>query len=138
MYSFFSTFDYTDPSMSLARRPSTVVAQQALFMMNSPLVASQSERMAKEILSAAEASQDRLDLLYENLFSRFPSESERVRMLQFISKIESSGVGAHSVQWNIDDAQDMNAEPQLISSNLHAWRSLCRVLMSSNEFIYID
>ena len=50
MYPFFSIFDYPDSSVAVDARPSTMVAQQALFMMNSPMVASQAERLAGRLL----------------------------------------------------------------------------------------
>ena len=138
MYSFFSTFDYTDPSMSLAKRPSTVVAQQALFMMNSPLVASQSERIANAILAEADSFDQRLELVFKKLFARSPNEQERKRMNAFLVEVESASDNAYSIPWRVAQSSDMEMPQETISPRLHAWRSLCRVLLSSNEFIYID
>ncbi len=52
VYEVFSAFDFADPSTSNGKRPTTTVAPQALFMMNSPLVQAESRAMAELITQA--------------------------------------------------------------------------------------
>mgnify|MGYP001965473634 CR=1 FL=1 len=137
MYSLFATFDYTDPSISLESRPSTVVAQQSLFMMNSPMVASQAESLAGRIL--ADGSRDdaeRVSHAYEICFGRTAESHEIDRALAFVGRMELEGGPDRSHPWPPREGiGDRDAE--LIDARHAAWRSLCRVLIASNEFIYV-
>ena len=137
MYELFATFDYTDPSVSFGRRPSTVVAQQSLFIMNSPLVASQAESLASRILNT-ESTDDagRVSAAYEICFAR-PAEPDEIRRaLAFVDRVrEEAGVGV-SIPWPPSSGMDGDG-PGEIDARHHAWRSLCKVLIASNEFIYI-
>ncbi len=51
VYDVFQAFDFADPSTMNGKRPSTTVAPQALFMMNSPLVLRQTRAMAEMLLN---------------------------------------------------------------------------------------
>ena len=137
MYELFATFDYTDPSVSFDRRPSTVVAQQSLFMMNSPLVASQAERLARRLLDDESTvdDSDRIRLAYEICFARPALPGEIDRASAFVRRLESEAGESVSIAWPPVDSMNQAADP--ISTRLHAWRSLCKVLIASNEFIYI-
>ena len=137
MYELFATFDYTDPSVSFGRRPSTVVAQQSLFMMNSPLVASQAERLARRVLESPERQSDeeRIELAYEICFARPASQVEIGRAIDFIAALQGKAGETPSVPW--PPAGSMDGDPEMIAPRLHAWRSLCKVLIASNEFIYV-
>ena len=137
MYELFATFDYTDPSVSFDRRPSTVVAQQSLFMMNSPLVASQAERLALRLLEDESVidDADRIRLAYEICFARPALPGEIDRANDFVLRLESEAGESISIAWPPGDSMGQATNP--ISARLHAWRSLCKVLIASNEFIYI-
>ncbi len=136
MYSLFSTFDYTDPSISLESRPSTVVAQQSLFMMNSPMVASQAERLAGRLLADDSRDDgDRIVEAYEICFARPADPAEVDRALAFVRSIEDRVGPGRSVDW--PPTGEMDGDPAEIDSRHHAWRSLCKVLIASNEFIYV-
>ena len=136
MYSLFSTFDYTDPSISLESRPSTVVAQQSLFMMNSPMVASQAERLASRLLvDESMDDEERIVEAYEICFARPAEAAEVDRALTFVRSIEDRVGPGRSVDW--PPTAGMADEPEEIDPRHHAWRSLCKVLIASNEFIYV-
>jgi hypothetical protein len=70
-------FDFADPDMANSRRTSTIVPQQALFFMNSPMAVD----VARKVTSRPEfeeASDDagRVKALYEVLFQRQPRPEE--------------------------------------------------------------
>jgi hypothetical protein len=134
MYPFFSIFDYPDSSVPVDDRPRTVVAQQALFMMNSPLVRSQAERLARLLIDDAtlEDDQQRVHSAYVSCFSREPDESEMEGALNYLEAIRSSGAIDQLAAWPKDDEQLAPIDLELL-----ALRSLCQVLFSSNEFIYV-
>lgn len=137
MYSLFSTFDYTDPSISLESRPATVVAQQSLFMMNSPMVASQAESLAIRLLED-ESLDDagRVSAAYEICFARPAGSDEIRRALSFVDRVSEEAGPGISIPWPSPRGMG-GEEPVQISPRAHGWRSLCKVLIASNEFIYI-
>ena len=143
MYELFATFDYTDPSVSFDRRPSTVVAQQSLFMMNSPMVASQAERLAGSLLENPELEDDasRIIRAYEICFARPATSVEIERGLRFLGELEPVVGESTRVSWPNADSMggSMGADHDEgpIDARHHAWRSFCKVLIASNEFIYV-
>jgi len=78
-------FDFSDPDMPNSKRSSTVVPQQALFLMNSPMAVD----VARKILARPEVSQQAGDLyrigaLYRVIFQRSPASHEVQIGLRFL------------------------------------------------------
>ncbi len=129
IFPFFATFDYNDPSISIAARPSTVIAPQALWMLNSPFVLEQAKAWAARLRTAVPADRpatqpalsdrtpdpaaERVALAYRQAFGRRPSERERSAGLAFLSTQSARG----------EDA---------------AWAAYAQVLLASSEFITIE
>jgi len=125
MFDLFSSFDFNDPSAPMARRPSTIIAHQALFFLNSPLVLSTSERLAKEllgleILDAAE----RIDWLSERLLGRRATAEEKQRAELYLAAARAALLG------------EAGEEEEKVDLSL--WQSYCQAVLASNEFIYFD
>jgi hypothetical protein len=134
MYPFFSIFDYPDASVTVDARPSTMVAQQALFMMNSPLVVSQAERLASNLLAfEADDDEQRIVHLYLTCFARHPNPSQLASAIVFLERIRAGGPSGRSVSWPENSMESDQMDPEL-----HAWRTLCHAMLASNEFIYLD
>ena len=115
LYEVFSAFDFANPSTANGRRASTMVAPQALFMMNSDLVEGASKRLTERVLrEAPENDRDRIDLVHRIAYSRSPEPRETAEWLDFLNRYaEAAG------------------------SRDAAWHGLCRVILSSNEFLYV-
>lgn len=81
----FRAFDFASPDLTTGKRESTVVPQQALFMMNSPLVVEQARNVVRradfKTQSGAEA---RVELLYRLIYQRDPTETETKLALDYI------------------------------------------------------
>jgi len=80
-------FDFANPDLPSGRRHETTVPQQALFLMNSPLVVEQ----AKKLITIAEfqSCQDdagRIKFLYERIYQRPPRPDEIALGLEFINQ----------------------------------------------------
>jgi hypothetical protein len=117
LYDFLQAFDFGDPSVLQGRRESTVIAPQALFLMNSRIVHEQSAALAQRLLAiqnadANEQTGARVGLAYEIAFGRSPTEDELADARAFLA--ESPG------------------------SEADVWQSYCRALFAASEFIYID
>lgn len=124
MYEMFQAFDLPDPSTANGDRHSTVIAPQALFMMNSDLVLNATRVMAEKLL-AGPALDDaaRVGEVYERALARPPSANETGRALAFIAQTAS----------HLETREPDPAKRRLLS-----WQSFCKALLTSNEFIYLN
>jgi len=117
MYDVFQAFDLPDPATSNGDRNSTVVAPQALFMMNSSVILQHSRRLADNLLARSDLDDNsRIVEAYERALSRPPTPDEIDSALTFVSRMER--------EWKGDKVK--------------AWQSFCKSLLASNEFIYLD
>ena len=109
---FGPLFDAPDCSAIVERRTESIVAPQALFLLNDPLVAdlaaSLAQRITREVLGGT--VRDRIVRLYEISVGRPPTTEE------------------------IEIGSKFLAEPAADD----AWASYCHLLMSTNEFVYVD
>ena len=122
LYQQFVTFDFADPSMANGARSTSIVAPQALFMMNSSFVAQQSDAMAARLLGRDDLTDHmRIDRAYQIALSRPAVDSEIKEALHFVRHYE-----------------DAVSNPEKEFSQRLAWRAFCRVLIASNEFIHVE
>ena len=124
LYEVFNTFDFANPSTLNGKRSSTTVAPQALFMMNSELVEQASRKLADRLRREAASDQDRIMLAHELAYSRPATSDEVDAWLAFIERHEQELPPDAAV-----DAKEGAADP---------WQALCRVMFSSNEFVYVE
>jgi len=97
-------------------RDSTVVAPQALFMMNSSVMLQHSLKLAERLLSTQQDDAARIREAYESALARPPTPQEVDRGQTFVARMER--------EWQGDRKK--------------AWQSFCKSLLSSNEFIYLN
>ncbi|MEP7366493.1 MAG: DUF1553 domain-containing protein [Acidobacteriota bacterium] len=117
LYDVFQAFDLPDPTMSNGERDATVVAPQALFMMNSSVMLKHSMKMAESLLGHAGLADDqRVREAYERALSRPPTPQEIDQGLTFVARMEK--------EWKGDRTK--------------AWQSFCKSLLASNEFVYLN
>ncbi len=123
MYEMFQAFDLPDPAVPNGDRNSTVIAPQALFMMNSTLVLKATREMASKLL-ADPAMDDaaRVRDVYERALARSPAPLDVQRALAFVAQVEK--------------AETRETDPE--KRRLLAWQSFCKAMISSNEFIYLN
>ncbi len=124
IYDVFRAFDFADPSVSNGDRSATVVAPQALFMMNGSIVLRHTRLMADRLLEAEELDDPgRVRDAYERVLARPPDSGEVDRALTFISELE------RKLEDRAPDAAERRAR---------AWQSFCKALIGSNEFLYLN
>ena len=107
----FCLFDGPDANRATGERATSTVPQQALFLMNGDLLRQSAGALAERLLSME--TDDPVGAAFRLLFQRSPDDRERV------------DVEAHLAA--IDDGD-----------RLTAWTSLCRALLSSNEFCHLE
>ena len=112
-------FDFGDATTTLGKRSGTNVAPQALFMMNSDFVATRARNLAQTLLDdSAPGNAQRLERAYLITLNRRPESYEVESGLAYLDRFGTT--------------------PSNPMEDLDAWQSLCRVLMGSNEFIYLE
>jgi hypothetical protein len=112
-------FDFGDATTASGKRQLTNVATQALFWLNSDFLNERAQNVAKSLLDRKELSDSaRIEAAYTRILNRNPSEDETDQALNYIAGFKQKFTGEKADQ--------------------KAWQSLCRVLMSSNDFMYVD
>jgi mono/diheme cytochrome c family protein len=85
MAEVFNTFDFPSPNAPSGKRYETTVPQQALFLMNSPLVIEQVRNVVnRDAFQDSESDEGRIRFLYELFFQRPPLEEEVRAGVEFI------------------------------------------------------
>ena len=115
----FRTFGFANPDMTISRRDETTVPQQALFMMNSPLVIQQARAiMERSEIRELQSTDERLNALFKMLFQRDVTPLEVSKAKQFLSKVEEEDKVFHEVNaWSYgysiyrDDKPTVNFKP---------------------------
>jgi hypothetical protein len=83
--SMFQAFDFANPDLTTGRRSETIIPQQALFMMNGPLVVEQARNLTlRPDFKAQSRADDKIRLLYKLLYQRTPSDAELKLALDYI------------------------------------------------------
>ncbi|HVX13712.1 MAG TPA: PSD1 and planctomycete cytochrome C domain-containing protein [Pirellulales bacterium] len=113
----FRIFDFANPDVSNDQRPRTTVPQQALFAMNSPFVMAQARRLAArpEVVAEDDPAR-RVQALYQLVFGRRANDDELDLALRFIASPQASSE----------------------ASKLSPWELYAQILLSTNEFLFVD
>ncbi|NBU41157.1 MAG: DUF1553 domain-containing protein [Planctomycetia bacterium] len=112
LYTLFEQFDFPDPTMPTGSRAATVVAPQALFMLNAPLVMDSAATWARALIAREGTDADRVRAAYEAAYARPPTEVETTRALAFLRDSAADGTE-------------------------RAWSLLCQGILAANEFVYV-
>ena len=102
-------FDTSDPAVSNGNRRTSTVAGQALFLMNSELMHASSKALAELVIS--KATKHRSAWMIKHVLGRDPTKDETARGNAFVEKY---------------------------GDEKGALAAFARVLLSSNEFLYMD
>jgi hypothetical protein len=124
VYDLFQAYDFPDPAVPNGDRATTTVATQALFMINGQIVERSCERLAEVLLRDTSISEDeRLDEACQRILGRPAAPDECSEWRSFLDRYQRAA----------SLAGDSPARRRSL-----AWRGLCRVLLSSNEFVYVN
>ena len=106
-------FDYPDANVHAARRSTSTMPTQKLFVMNSPFIIEQSRKLAQRLRQSAGDDPARIRHAYELLFAREP-QPEEIAIAEEFLKQPATGSG------------------------MNAWEQLAQALLATNEMIYVD
>ena len=120
---FFEVFDGADTNATTDNRAQSVTPVQALFLMNSPFMHEQSDRFAVRVGMAYDTLRERIDYAFRLAYGRAarPEEVREAENYLRRTRLELQASGAPVDQLN-----------------RKALASYLRVVMSSNEFLYVD
>ena len=122
VFDFFSAFDFVEPHVSNGKRASTVIASQALYLLNNPFVTAQAKALADSLLKA-ESDDARVKTAYLRAFARAASDDEIGRAVSFVQRF---------------DAALTEKEKDAVARRAKAWAAWCQVLFASSEFVYVN
>jgi cytochrome c553 len=123
---FFSLFDGPDPNASTPVRDVTIVPTQALFFLNDPFLHASAEKLAARLAatSTASTSPNASTSATAPTTQTTPTDREKLdRVYQIL-------FSRPATEEELADATEF-----LRDSN---WPSYCRVLLGSNEFLFVD
>ena len=159
-------FDFSDPDMANSKRSTTVVPQQALFMMNSPMAVDVSRRIIEREEFARQATDDaRVRALFQILFQRAPRDVELALAKTFLEnakqelvltpEVAASPKGKKAVELSRREEKKAAAmmdgmykrkagrtirnEGELVERTpLTPWEALAQSLLFTNEIVYVN
>ncbi|MFO0946072.1 MAG: PSD1 and planctomycete cytochrome C domain-containing protein [Planctomycetota bacterium] len=120
---FLSLFDAPDANVSTDVRTSATVPQQALFLMNNPFVREQAAAFSRRLASMAEEDAPRIGLAYEMAWCRQARPEEIERTIAYLAEYSTA-------------AEKTGLSPAEARSE--AWTSMGRILLTANEFFFLD
>jgi hypothetical protein len=117
-------FDFVPPDATSPQRHQTTVPQQALFLMNSPLLKQQTRHLAARFdVARWPTPRERIDAVHRWLFSR-PAQPDEIALgEQYLQSNRQPPLANSSV-----------VSPQFLTP----WEEYVQALVLSNEFMFVD
>ena len=152
----FNHFDFANPDMSTGLRHQTTVPQQALYLMNSPLVVEQARNMVERPdVKACSDDEARVRRLYEIIYQRLPRAEELQLGLQFLQEAvtpeDSASVAAATApvrpgRGNVREQMQTKREAMVAARKagvrelkpLSAWAEYAHALLMANEAAFVN
>ncbi|MBA3441264.1 MAG: DUF1553 domain-containing protein [Pyrinomonadaceae bacterium] len=120
---YLAIFDGADANASTAERTSSTTPIQALYMMNSSFVHEQANHFAKRLMSMMPDHRQRIDVAYRRALGRPATPEEIQKGEAYLQQSQQKLMTADTPS---------EQQPQ------QALASYLRVLLSSNEFMFVD
>ncbi|MCA9138737.1 MAG: DUF1553 domain-containing protein, partial [Planctomycetales bacterium] len=119
----FDAFDFANPHAATGMRPDTLVATQALFIMNDESLINASQAMAERLLESTPgrtlSDQGRVELLFRQVLGTESNADECAQILAFVDRMKA------------EMRHQENAERQ-------AWSLACHALFASSRFQTVE
>jgi cytochrome c553 len=147
-------FDFATPDLPTGRRHETTVPQQALFLMNSPLVVEQAKKLvALPQFGKFDTDDQRISFLYERIFQRLPHPEELQLGSEFVNekpaeeKISEEKPLAKTIAFEPAKGkknQGKKGKNQQTAANfrqrkpLKIWEEYAHALLQSNEASFVN
>jgi hypothetical protein len=120
---YLGLFDGPDTNYSTAARTEATVPSQALFFLNNPFLTEQARGFAARLIGQYSEPRARVERAISQAWGRAAEADEIARALHYLAaarqELDQSGCAPGEL-------------------DLAAWTSYARVLLSANEFLYVD
>jgi hypothetical protein len=149
-----NTFDFPNPNTPAGRRYETTVPQQALFLMNSPLVIEQVRNVVnREAFQDAASDEERVEFLYELFFQREATDAEIRAGRDFVSTFQPQAAaaapaagagprggarGARGAQAGQRGRGAVPNAPPAVRLPLNGWQEYAHALLLTNEAVFVN
>jgi hypothetical protein len=154
----FNHFDFANPDMANGKRHETTVPQQALYLMNSPLVVEQARNVvARPDVVACRTDEEKIRRLYEIIYQRPPRLDELKLGLEFLDDAATPADAAPSAaasepirfgkgKGKIQDQMNAKREAVIAARKagvrdvkpLDAWAEYAHALLLANEASFVN
>ncbi|MSQ93122.1 MAG: DUF1553 domain-containing protein [Gemmataceae bacterium] len=118
---FLALFDGPDTNASTEKRTTSLVPLQALYLMNHSFVREQAEAFAKRTLAVA--AEGRIAWAHQTAWGRPASKAETQKGVEYLRRYQ-------------EELKRSGEAPERLE--LSAWTSFARVLLTANEFVFVD
>ncbi|MCA9168126.1 MAG: DUF1553 domain-containing protein, partial [Planctomycetales bacterium] len=134
LFPWMTTFDFVETTSPCGQRDVTTVAPQALALLNSPLIHEQCARLAAQFSASEAPNSQAVQQVYRTVLRRDPNPNELTAASEYLAR-----QAAHFAQAGAEEAESAaSARTSHDTCKSLALKTLCQVLMNSNEFLYID
>ncbi len=151
-----SQFDFSDPDMPNSRRATSIVPQQALFLMNSPMAVDVARKVAERPeFTAATDDPARLRAVYAILFQRAPNATESEMATDFLAQNTTDNTSADTLSMDAKRAQAraerkakgpkgqnqaaIRNQGEIVERKpLSPWELYIQALLFTNEVAYVN
>ena len=131
--SMLRLFDYPDPNVTSDARMTTTVPLQQLFVLNSEFMVQQARAFAARLTAnPAESDADRIRRAFLLAYSRLPNDRELLLGLTYLQRQPSASANTAA------PTPPGGKAPPAKTNTLSRWEQYAQVLLSANEFMYID
>jgi cytochrome c553 len=153
-------FDFPNPDVPSGRRYETLVPQQALFLMNSPMVIETARKLVdRPAFAELKDDEERVTLLYLAIFQRWPTKQEVDLGLRYVkanpagtdvaltSEMPPEKLSAREARVAAKKAENAKKQQGRYSTQvggvydnrpLDAWTKLAHALFQSNEAMFYN
>lgn len=148
----YAQFDFANPDIESGKRFDTTVPQQALFMMNSPLVVELARKLVNQKeFQALDDPGARVRFLYERIFQREPNEVETKLGIDFVENSPATEQITDEAREHLREVRQekpkrkrggramslANLGPDQLKP-VGAWVKYAHALLQTNEAIFIE
>ena len=119
---YWEMFNGPDPNECTANRKVSTVPLQSLYWMNSDFMRDNARSFAASLIRNGTSADGRINEAFERAYARPPSADEQADMRNYIT----------------DYQQKLAGKGAPADRELQTWASFGRILLTANEFIYVD
>jgi len=142
----YNQFDFANPENTMGKRYETIVPQQSLFLMNSPLVVEQARNLVdRPDFQSLTNDEDRVTLLYELVYQREPTPVETKLGLNFVvNSPEYESVPKMFIPKQPRPKINQKLEASFASlptgerKPLTPWEKYAHALLQANEAVFLN